>query len=349
MLTIEQVNELLTYTLVVKKENILELYREFIDKLKATNPPDTNPIKEKIFEINSFFPLASLSDEETQFLKEFNLYDFVGEPANDYLKTIIIESLHDKGVQQRDLRTFLSGVEEAFRRASLLQDSLYLLKPENSTNLPEIELQDNESIVSIHFQNDCNVTGLKELSSAADDWNKILIELNKLSGNEKIEGNNILFKDIRKGSLHIDIPSTVATGALLCKCISWILDIQNKYLQNKKLIQEIKENTILKEETKKQIELEYQGHLEEEREKIANDVYSKIKSDSEFHIVDNEQEISVSKLFINKLNDFIADGGDVNITFSKKETKESKELKVLYEALKLQIEYKKNPKYIDNK
>ncbi len=344
MLTQNEIKETLEKILVFKEKNLVGNYKSYLSEFKNSN--STANVYKAIQSLNRLIDYSIFNNYIVKYLKSIDVYDFFGQSGLVKFSSIIAHSSNDRNGVINSIEKFISELEERIRRIEYILETLNVLEPSKEE---KYKLESREELLSIHFQNNCNVTGLNELSTAADDWNKILIELNKLSGNEKVEGNNILFSDIRKGSLHIDIPSSVATVALLCKSVSWILDTQNKYLQNKELLQKLKQDTILKDSTRKNMELDYEAHLEEERERIANEVYLKIKADSSFKILDNEQDIAVSKIFINKLNDFIANGGDIDFIFPNEENQESKQLKAIYETMKMQIEYKKNPIYIEKK
>ncbi len=341
MLTQNEIKETLEKFLVFKEKNLVGIYKSYASLYRSEHNYTSD--HNKIREVSSLIDYNIFNKEIIQYLRKIDVFSYFGQEGLVTFGDITGKS-PDTNATANALDNFIKELDERIRRIEYILETLNVLEPSKEE---KDELESNEGLLSIHFQKQCNITGLEELSRHSLIWNKMIREMHLLN-NENVD-SNIKFKEIKKGSLIVNLLIGVHIAKQLGKFISWSLDQQKKYYEIQELKQKIKPIN-LDAETMAIVNEAIDKKINEKENEIAELVLENIKKENTFNNPDllHGSEIQTIKFILTPLIDFIEKGGKLTVRTNAK-TDEDIETEKLFSNLNLRIQNLSNPPSSENK
>lgn len=346
MLTNDQIKNILLKIEEIRIKGLIGFYNDYIRSYSNSDQASSLQLKNNIFTLNSLIDYNTYSEEELDFFKQLHIYHYVGAVGNQEFDKLIATYSLEKSTLISRLEKKINSIQIIFDGIRYMNNIFEFFPEGIIENQLKDEIEDDMGLINIHFQNECNITGLEELSKHSDIWNKLIKQLYELDG-ENPE-SNIKFKEIKKGSLIITLGLGIHLLTKLGKLISWVLDQQKKYCEIQLLKKQLANfDDVFTPELKKTINEQIENKITSIEEKIAENVLEKMKEDKTFKSLEGkpEQEVKSLKLVLTQLVDFLDKGGEVKVQ-TNETTEEEKELVALFKETKERIEYIKAPKFL---
>lgn len=344
MLSREQIKKVLT--IILKGEDLISCYRYYITSFKDEKINQMNDDRSSFLNLNKSLEkeLNNCSEEEIDFIKKIGLYNYIGERGNNLLNEIVAQNSLEKQKIIKDLEENKSILQDKIRKVKFFIE-IFNFFPENIDNTDD--LNEDEGLLSLHFQKEYNILGLKQLEDISKKWNDLIRVLYELEIETPPE--NIQFKEIKKGSLKVYIPLGIAMLKTFGKIIDWSINNVEKYYSIQKIREEIEILKIEKETKKIMLEA-----LEKDAEdKKENDILKITKMISEYlkeqgKEITGELENKISMLLLPELLNFLEKGGEISVR-TNEITENEKEVFELYKDINIKLFYKEDQKLIENK
>lgn len=350
MLINDQIKNILSKIMDLKEEQLLYRYDVYTTCYSKDDITKCNAEKGEIFRINSLIDYDIYSEDELNFIKKLGIYSFVGELGNQNFNALLATHSLNKSEVIKQVRARRNSLNTIFDKIEYMINIFDFTSEDIMKDNLDI-LGKDTGILTIHFQKDCNITGLEELRKSANDWNILIRAIYSLTG--ETPPDNIEFLEIRKGSLNIDLKMTVEVLLMVGGLVTWSLNSYSKILEIKKQrleLNKIRQTLELDEEHFKPFEEAFNRKIDEKMKGIANEIIAKLKDEKGLDDLENHNELenSVRTIIVPRLTDFIEKGGEVTIQ-TKGETEDEKIVEDLSHQINEQLEFIENPKYIEDK
>lgn len=335
MLTQKEIKETLEKFLPYKEKDVVAYYQDYINNYRNSN--NLRDSFSNLKNISKLIDYNTFNSEIITYFKKIDIYTYFGEIGFLTFTQITAANPLDRNSTAASIDKFITELKERIRRIDFILETLNNMQ--HSLEKKTEVIPTNNAILTVKFQNDCNIKGLKELSEVSDDWNKLFRELYLL--NDTTPEESIEFRNIRKGCLEIDFLSTVEFIKNFFQIYTFLITNMTGFFQLKELINRPQQKPLYNDDFLKA--------FEKQAETINNNcvmlTLEQMKETGYFKI-DKGQENNVTRLILTKLLIFIEQGGDINL-YTNSETPEEKELEQLFQIVVKKIENQRNQNLVN--
>lgn len=323
MLTQNEIKETLEKFLVFKEKNLVAIYKSYASlyRSKDSYTSDHNKIKE----INSLIDYSMFNKKIIQYLKKIDIFSYFGQEGLITFGDIIGKS-PDINSTANAIDNFIKELDERIRRIDSILETINVLEPSKEE---KYTLESNEALLSIHFQNQCNITGLEELSTQSKTWNNLIRQFHILNG--ITPDSNIKFQEIAKGSLIVTLGFSIYIIKNLGKLISWSLEQKKMWLEIKVLEKQLDDPEISSDEEnllKKFID----SKINKMEDAIITNIIEKMKTEDfkiNYDLLSGSLEKTLKEI-IKPIIEFYDKGGELLVHTSKTTDEDNETEKIFY-------------------
>ncbi|MBN1467924.1 MAG: hypothetical protein JXM74_00325 [Fusobacteriaceae bacterium] len=328
MLTQNEIKETLEKFLVFKEKRIVDIYKSYVNLYRGGQ--NFSSAYNQIKSVNSLMDYSIFNNKIIEYIKKIDIYPYFSQPA---LVTFgdLTGGTSNRDITANSIDNFIKELEERIRRIEYILETINSLYTSN--DLIKEELPTNNGLLTIKFQNDCNVTSLKELGNISKTWDILFKQFSYITGQTPLA--SIEFNGIRKGSLEIDFLNTVDFIKEFFHIYKFIIENMLIYWQFKEMF--YKSNHLFSENMKKTME-EEKKNIDEN---CVNEVLKQMINSDKFIFSDKEQESKTISRVLMKLLLFIEQGGEIKL-YTNAKTQEEHELEQLFQIIISKIEQQKN-------
>lgn len=328
MLTQNELEKILYDIRIFREKNQPKRYKDYLVYLGNKNIANCNQTLVDIKTINLFVDYTSYSEEQLSFLKKINAYNSLGFAANDVIKEVLSNNTINHNQIVAEFNALSSNLYNLFDNFDFLEKSLPFINGINPKE--EINYISSETgALSIHFQNQCNITGLEELSIQSKTWNNLIRQLHLLNG--QTPDSSIQFQEITKGSLIVTLGISIYILKNLGQLIKWILEQKKSWLEIKNLEKQL-ENLNLPVDLQKQISEHINTQIEVQEDKMVDSILQKLSEQGPILNQDllNGSPEKTLKEILKPLIEFLDKGGELIIRTSRTTDEEQEVEKIFY-------------------
>lgn len=297
-----------------------------------------NPILDRIQNRIEQVDLIPLTTVQEKILDVYGFSKILGKNFKNYRELIVNNILNEPVTAQIQIQQLTTEINNLRTKPAKI---LAQIQPISSIEIKPT-LKKNEGIIEVTFVEGVSIDNFADAKTLMSDWFLIVDGYSRVLGIQKTDFEIISITKASPTKIKI---KSIATGtALALSIVTGLLQLEQRIVGNKVIIEQIRQNPIAQDSAKvyiKDIEKSMKDEIAKEIERL---VEEKVK---EHKIADRNGDIKTSlKKGIEKQYNFIVNGGEINIYLgeSAKNTpeiatlentkKDIKELKEKYNNLK---------------
>jgi len=299
----------------VEKYNIPQYYTKLYNKMnlnvKRQNGIQNQPFldeKQNLFGSLSKIHFDDLTIEQIKFLEQLGVDTLISKNAIEIITNDLTSNNLDISSATNIIKDYNDKVINAQNKFLEIYDLLSQHFTDNSIN----DINDNEILMRLYFQEGVSIENLNDLKKLSTNWydisRGIAMALNQTPEDFRVVG-------AKKGSIIIDLAVAVGIATAVSRILLEALKVAERVLDISKKVEEIKALKL----SNKKIELELKKEADTERENgmklIVEETINQldIKRESE-----GDKIIAIEKS-VKKLIEFTEKGGQVDFVHSDKQ------------------------------
>jgi len=280
--------------------------------------------KINLFEVIKDINFQSLSLEQMKFLERLEIIDLFGKNGVEQIEKILIENNLDIATATSKIKEFSNTISRAQATITKLQTTLL-----ESFEIEESdEIQNNQVLMRVYFQNDVAIENLTDFKKLSATWYDIGRGI-AMAQDKSPEDFNII--GAKKGSIIIEMAVVVGLATSVSKILLESLKVADRFINVLKQVEELK---ALKLGNKKLVS-DLKKEAEKERDEGTQIILNTAIEDLQLNAEQNGDKITALDKSIKKLIGFTQNGGVVDFVQPNESEEEDENNEIREEIKKL--------------
>lgn len=276
-----------------------------------TNPNSLQPQLynsiDKISTILSNIATDVWTREQQEVIEKLGIKNLTGSNAKSYFENIKVQIQTNPVVSSSLIQSVYTELNQIIAKSTQLFSILQPFGIKPSTQ----EINQDEGIIEITFEGKVAIDDFKKAKDQMNDWFIIIEGYARLLGVTREEFEIISMS--KNSPSKFKIKTTLKNTALVLGIITSLLLIEKTYLENRLMIEKLKQTSLIPDSLKqKELIEEAEKHLNEKIQKDIDQLVEKTVKEHNIQEGNGDIQNNLAKGIENQYN-FIINGGNVNI------------------------------------
>jgi len=284
------------------------------------------------------FDITKLTAVQEKILEIYNFSDILNGGFDIKSSKLLAQADQNPKTAQGNVQKLFAELNALFTKPAQIMAQL---QPFASIDTRPT-IGDDEGIIELVFDGDVSIGDFAEAKQMMNDWFLIVDGYSRLLGIQKTEFE--IYAITKASPTKLKIKAAATTTALVLAIVSGLLDIEERIVGNKVLIEQVKQKSLAPDDAQKKFIKEIEKSIKETVSKEVDRIVT--EKLAEYKIGEGQGDVETSlKKSVEKQYNFVVNGGEVNIYIEEEgtsqesikalETKKEKvkELKQQYDSL----------------